>query len=185
METKYCNHCKQNFEVCDTTHWRINGRYSQCKIQMLDTHRKWKQRNPTKYSEYAAKYYVNNKEKVIKSNYTYCQKRRKIDPSYNLSILLRQRFGKALKHGSKTGSAVRDLGCTLKEFKLYLESKFQPGMTWENHGRTGWRIDHIKPLSKYDLTNPEELKQVLHYTNLQPLWATDNCRKSNRDNKVA
>ena len=50
-------------------------------------------------------------------------------------------------------------------------------MTWENYGRNGWEIDHIKPLSKCDLTDPEQFKEVCNYTNLQPLWAEDNLSK--------
>jgi hypothetical protein len=62
---------------------------------------------------------------------------------------------------------------------LYLEKQFAPGMTWENYGIDGWHIDHIIPLSsaKGDL---DQLKKLCHYTNLQPLWAEDNLKKSNR-----
>jgi hypothetical protein len=51
-------------------------------------------------------------------------------------------------------------------------------MSWENYGK--WHIDHIKPLSLFDLEDPEQLKQACHYTNLQPLWAEENIRKGNR-----
>lgn len=97
---------------------------------------------------------------------------------YKLACNLRTRTSRALTKG-KTGSAIKDLGCTVGELKLYLESKFQPGMTWDNYGRTGWHIDHVKPLANFDLTNPKEFKKAAHYTNLQPLWAEDNVRKSN------
>lgn len=72
------------------------------------------------------------------------------------------------------------LGCTVKELKLYLEKKFKPGMSWENHGLYGWHIDHIKPVSKFKLINPEEQKKCFHYTNLQPLWAKENIKKGNK-----
>lgn len=80
----------------------------------------------------------------------------------------------------KSGSAIRDLGCSMEELKVYLESKFQPGMSWDNYSFTGWHIDHIIPLSSFDLTDPEQFKQACHYTNLQPLWAEDNFKKSNK-----
>lgn len=84
---------------------------------------------------------------------------------------LRERFGKAFKNNYKTGSAVRDLGCTIEQFKVYLEEQFQEGMTWDNYGVTedgseGWHIDHIKPLAEFDLTNKEEQLEAVHYTNL-------------------
>jgi hypothetical protein len=51
-------------------------------------------------------------------------------------------------------------------------------MTWENWSVNGWHIDHIKPLSSFDLTDTEQLKEACSYNNLQPLWAKDNLKKS-------
>ena len=48
-------------------------------------------------------------------------------------------------------------------------------MSWDNHGK--WHIDHIKPCINFDLSKSEEQKQSIHYTNMQPLWATDNFHK--------
>ena len=53
-------------------------------------------------------------------------------------------------------------------------------MTWDNYGINGWHIDHIIPVSKFDLTNNEAIKVCFHYSNLQPLWAKDNLKKGNK-----
>ena len=50
-------------------------------------------------------------------------------------------------------------------------------MTWQNYG-DGWHIDHIHPCAAFDLTDPEQQKACFHWSNLQPLWAIDNFRKS-------
>lgn len=104
--------------------------------------------------------------------------RKKTDINFKLAINLRSRLLMAVKKSSKRGSAVRDLGCSIEFLKKYLESKFQPGMNWENWSRTGWHIDHILPLSSFDLSNREQLLKAVHYTNLQPLWAVDNLTKN-------
>jgi hypothetical protein len=78
----------------------------------------------------------------------------------------------------KAGSAVDCLGCTLAFLQEYLEERFSEEMTWDNYGE--WEIDHIFPLSKLDLTNPQDFAKACHYSNLQPLWSEDNLKKSNK-----
>jgi len=70
------------------------------------------------------------------------------------------------------------IGCTPVELKDYLTSKFTEGMTWELYGFHGWHIDHKVPLSSGH-TN-DELNSLCYYTNLQPLWESDNLRKSGK-----
>tara|TARA_R110000868_G_scaffold66014_6_gene197004 strand:+ start:5682 stop:6254 length:573 start_codon:yes stop_codon:yes gene_type:complete len=113
------------------------------------------------------------------SQKAYHRARIESDINYRLAKNLRSRLTSAIKHNSKTGSAIRDLGCDIEFLKNYLESLFTKGMSWNNYGK--WHIDHIKPLANFDLTNREELLKACHYTNLQPLWAIDNIRKSNKE----
>ena len=101
--------------------------------------------------------------------------RQSIQP--RLAHNMRSRLWSAISHCQKTGSAVRDLGCTINELRDHLEAQFQQGMTWDNWTRDGWHIDHIKPLASFDLTDREQFKEACHYTNLQPLWAEENLSK--------
>lgn len=105
---------------------------------------------------------------------------RKNNINYKISCYLRSRSGNAIKNNQKAGSFVRDLGCSIPELKLRLESMFQSGMTWDNWSRTGWHIDHIIPLDFFDLSNREEFLKAVHYTNLQPLWSKENLKKNNK-----
>lgn len=110
------------------------------------------------------------------------------NPSVKLKCTLRSRFSSALRNAmvaKKESSArvMKYIGCPINFFKKYLEYQFKPGMTWDNHGIHGWHIDHVIPLSSFDLTNEQAMKKAWHYTNLQPLWAKENLRKHNKKPK--
>lgn len=121
---------------------------------------------------------ISNKAKKLwaKNNPKYHSERLKKDPNAKLAHTIRVRINRAIKN--KAWSATKSLGCTIQELKLFIENKFQKGMSWENYGQ--WQLDHIYPLSKFDLTIKSEFEKACHYTNLQPLWKTDNIRKGNR-----
>lgn len=93
---------------------------------------------------------------------------------------LRRRLHKVLnsKSFNKNNKFKYILGCSPEELKSYLEAKFQPGMSWDNHSFEGWHIDHIIPLSSAN--SEEEVYKLCHYTNLQPLWKLENLQKSNK-----
>jgi hypothetical protein len=131
---------------------------------------------------YGIEYKENHKKemKEWKRNYSknYQRERRRNDINFKILCGLRERLNKAIKHNQKSGSAVKDLGCSVFELKIHLESKFQEGMTWENYGYRGWHIDHITPLISFNLQNREEFLKACHYSNLQPMWAEENLKKS-------
>ena len=70
------------------------------------------------------------------------------------------------------------VGCSIHFLKEYLSKQFKPGMNWDNVGK--WHVDHIIPVAKFDLKDPEQQKICFHYTNLQPLWATENLKKGKK-----
>ena len=125
-------------------------------------------------------YYKANKKEVIKQTSDYKIARCKVDPVFKLERNLRCRLYHALinQKADKSNRTKKLTGCELSFLKGYLESKFTEGMTWENHG--DWHIDHIKPCCSFDLTQEEEQKKCFHYTNLQPLWASDNLSKGGK-----
>lgn len=107
------------------------------------------------------------------------KRRNESDLQYRLSHLLRNRFTRALKGGYKTGSAIEALGCSIAYFKSHLERQFQEGMTWSNmgKGKGKWNIDHIIPLSSFDLSDISQIKIGCNYKNMRPLWQLDNDEK--------
>jgi hypothetical protein len=140
----------------------------------------YRENNRDKINTINKNWRYNNKEKVNKQIKVYLNNRLKTDLQFKLTHNLRNRLNSAIKGNYKAGSAVKDLGCSVEELKSYIESKFQPGMTWDNWTTDGWHIDHIKPLSSFDLTDRKQLLEACHYTNLQPLWAKDNIIKSDK-----
>lgn len=75
------------------------------------------------------------------------------------------------------GTVEELIGCSIPEFRSHIESQFRDGMGW---GVDGWHIDHILPLSYFNLSDPDEQKACFHYSNTQPLWAYENISKGNR-----
>jgi hypothetical protein len=200
-DIKTCSKC---FETKELIHFRKRklkysyGYYAECLVCSRSRNKQHRDKykeilNAKRREQYKAieikvrkyEYVQQNKERFAARNREYKRcyvANRKKDPLFKLQNNLRIRLITAIKQGSKAGSAVKDLGCSIEELKQYLESKFQPGMSWDNWGRHGWHIDHIKPLSRFDLSNREEFLKACHYTNLQPLWAIDNIRKGNKHN---
>jgi|688.fasta_scaffold120469_8 hypothetical protein len=180
----YCRSCYAEINKA----WRQNNPDRDKKI-----HQKWKQNNPDKVRKNNLKSYYNNHEKRKSKSRQYKQDNKNIlrikhrlytnkkyyeDIEYRLKILIRGRIWKALKRNSKQSSSLELLGCSINDLKIYLEKQFIDGMNWNNYGQ--WHIDHIKPCASFDLSLETEQKICFHYTNLQPLWAKDNIRKSNK-----
>lgn len=139
----------------------------------------YRKENPR--AEYHCQYEVGYRERRSELH----KEKQATDPQYRLRRALRARLKNAIKKNSKSGSAVETLGCSIAEFLIYLESQFCHGMTWQNFGRLDasgltWQIDHIRPLSSFDLTDDRQLREACHFTNLRPLWARDNRRKGNK-----
>ncbi len=106
------------------------------------------------------------------------KERWKWDIKFKIKGVLSSGLRSALKKNKKSGRTIELLGCTIEEFKKYIESKFTEGMSWENYGLRGWHIDHIIACDTFDLSQEEAQRFCFHYTNLQPLWGGDNLRKN-------
>jgi hypothetical protein len=151
--------------------------------------------NP-KVREYHRQRYLNNREEAIRYSAQWKkdnpEKRREHKRKYRQKINERirrqqsKRVSEALKSIGcrKKYSVLKYLGCTAVELIKHLEGQFQDGMNWDNYGvneenwKLAWQIDHIKPLNSFDLSQESEQMACFNYTNLQPLWAEENLRKS-------
>jgi len=101
------------------------------------------------------------------------------DVQYRIKCLLRTRLFAAIKTqgARKCGSTSQLIGCSIPDLLIHLESKFESGMNWENYGPV-WHVDHVMPLAIFDLTKESHQIRAFHFSNLQPLFALENCSKN-------
>lgn len=142
--------------------------------------RAWYEENREQVCADSRAYYQDNKPAIRVTRRKYQGEREKVDMAFRLGRRLRSRLYHALTGKNKAVSAVNDMGCTLPELRAHLEQQFQSGMTWDNYGAV-WEVDHIKPLANYDLTDRDTCLQLIHYSNLQPLFVADNRSKCNKE----
>lgn len=129
------------------------------KRRIAETGKNWSKANRHKLREYENKYRNRNIQ-------------------FRLRKILRSRLCNALRHQKsyKCNSTIGLLGCSIQDFKIYLETKFEVGMSWNNYGSV-WHIDHIMPCAIFDLSRTEHQKRCFHFSNLQPLFASENQKK--------
>jgi Holliday junction resolvase-like predicted endonuclease len=134
----------------------------------------WRERNPEYHKIYDKEYNIKHPE--FKKNYI--KKKRHNDDLFRLSGNIQRRVKIFLdsKNMTKKNKTFDIVGCSPNQLKEHLEKKFNDGMSWDNYGK--WHIDHIIPLSSAN--NEDEVYKLCHHTNLQPLWAEDNLKKSNK-----
>jgi hypothetical protein len=155
--------------------------YNSNKEKQIKNSINWQLNNPIKYKEIQSKYKKSSKGKITRKKYTdkvYREKYGK-DIQWTLKRNIRIRIYNSLKKEFKKGKTLDLLGCSIEDYKLYLESKFNKNMSWDNYGDY-WEIDHIKPLSRYNLLEETEQFKAFHYTNTQPLTIIENRKKSNK-----
>ena len=168
---------------------KIKNHYQETKQTILDYQKKYREENLGKIKERKKKYYNINKKEILDKNKIYRKntknirniyeyKNKKNDPIYSLLCGMRSRLCNYLKMCgiTKKNKTFDIVGCSPEFLKEHLEAQFTDGMSWDNRGE--WHIDHIIPLSS--AKTEDELYKLCHYENLQPLWAEDNLKKSNK-----
>ncbi len=99
-------------------------------------------------------------------------------PEYVIKKRMRSRVWKFCKFGISDIRTSKILGCSYKDFRKWIEDRFQPGMNWGNYGQ--WHIDHIRPCASFDLTKIESVMECFHHTNTCPMWGRDNIAKGSK-----
>ena len=159
--------------------------YHEHKTELAKYKSEYYQANKERLSKLNAKYRITHRDEISAYAHTHRietnkreRKRRQGDVNYKLAGYLRSRFYNAVKRGQKSGSAVKDLGCSIEAFRLFIENQFDGGMSWGNYGE--WHLDHVLPLASFDLTDRQQFLEACNWLNYQPMWAKDNRIKGAR-----
>lgn len=130
--------------------------------------------------EKSCKYQKENAKRVSKSHSKYYKNKRDTDKIFNLISKIRHRTCQIFRQKNflKNKSFKDYIGCTVEQLVLHIESQFKDNMTWDKVINGLIHIDHIKPI--HLANTEEEIYQLNHYTNLQPLWAKENLSKGGK-----
>lgn len=135
--------------------------------------------NKQDYIKNKIKQHYKDKYKKDIINFNYIIKRND-DVIYKIIDNLSRRAYKFLKRYKidKSITHMQLIGCSVNELKEHIKNQLKDNMTFDNYGL--WEIDHIKPITLFDLNNKNEMYECFNYKNLQPLWREDNIKKSNK-----
>ncbi|GHT66416.1 hypothetical protein FACS1894110_10060 [Spirochaetia bacterium] len=190
--SKVCTVCGEE-KPLEEYHNHPNGKYGKKSMCKSCASKKW------------TAYRKKNKERLNKNSIEYNKKHRK--HLYELRVIYEKEHPEKIKEwtrnrwykqnnyriknnlGRRVISALKKygltkdrhtkelVGCSIAELKRHIQDQFEIGMSWDNYGRGGWVIDHIKPCAMFDLTNQKQRSKCFHYTNLRPLWDHENAQK--------
>ena len=156
--------------------------YRENKIDMLAQMKAYYEENRDKKLKYAKEYRKKNKDVKNEYDRIYIFNRRHQDPVFRLKSNLRGRLHRYCKYSglNKRFKTMDSVGLSPADFKIYIESMFVDGMTWDNYGQGEgkWSIDHTKPLCT--AKTEEDVFTLNHYTNLRPMWWFDNLAKGGK-----
>ncbi|MDP3492855.1 MAG: hypothetical protein Q8R82_07055 [Hyphomonadaceae bacterium] len=167
---------------------KINRRWAEANAERIfEKDRRWYEANRCRVLEAARQYQLDHPERgrermqrwraadpegaKRKAN-TYQNNRYANDPIFKVRKVVSGRIKQALKCAvgspGKSRTTIELLGCSAEQYRTYLESLFDPNMTWENWGEM-WEIDHIVPIAAHDLSSDKGQQAAFHYSNTVPL----------------
>ena len=142
------------------------------------TAREWQLNNKERDSENKREWHKRNIVRRRREENEWRKNKYHSDPAFKLTVQMRNRIVKALDGIGKSDSTMKLVACTPEFLKRHLESQFADGMAWGQKGK--WHCDHRLPLAAFDLTDKRQQRYAFHWSNLQPLWAEVNLRKSDK-----
>jgi len=140
---------------------------------------KWRENNKEQFLENCKKY--RTKENVRLARNIKLKEKYHNDENYKKSLTLRHSIRQVISGKVKSLSKrnLELLGCTIEQFKQWIEFNFIDEMSWENYG-TYWNLDHVTPVSYFDLTNEKDTLACFQWSNTIPEITKKNYEKFNK-----
>lgn len=156
--------------------WKLANRERKKQLNRESAER-CRARDPEKARAKEREWYRRNPDKVKAK-----VQRQRATPGQRLNEAMSHGVWRCLRKGKESRSWTKLVPWTPEQLMEHLERQFKPGMTWDNYGRRGWHVDHIRPLASFTFTTSEDdaFKQAWALDNLQPLWETENLKKSSK-----
>lgn len=170
-----CKDCLKKYR--DDNEENIKKYRDDNKERISNLNKKYNLENKEKRKLYNKIYKEKNREKNREKINEYYRNRKKIDPIFKFKLSVRNLIYNSFKRlgSTKSNKSIDILGCSFEYFKIHIESQFNENMSWDNYG-TYWEFDHIKQLAY--AKNFDEIIELNHYTNFQPLEISLNRMKN-------
>jgi len=172
------NTCKRCYRKRQRQHYHADPAKTQRDNRKKNAKRKeskriWAAKNP----EMRARWRRNNPDKIKACAKRSREKERK-DPIKRLAASMRAGLRYSLRRNKNGHHWEYLVGYTMSDLRVHLESMFKDGMSWDNYGE--WHIDHIRPIASFTFKDYQDIEflECWSLQNLQPLWASENHRKS-------
>lgn len=181
-----CKDCRKKYRETNkgVINQKLKEYYAANKATLLDKHKQYRIGHKESISEQRKEYRNrdNVKEHIKHKNRGYLpfkkdkiKLKRQTDLKFRLSEILRSKFNRAIKRNTYSNF----LGCDIEYLKKWIEYRWDKDMNWENYGEC-WHIDHILPINQFTILDDSEIKVCFHWTNLQPLYKSENISKSDK-----
>jgi hypothetical protein len=175
---KICNQCNESKHLDDfTVKEKLTGKlFNQCRLCRSIYSKILASRPEVKAvrREQKLQYWIEKKRELQPRRTTYMRKKRQDDPDFKIANVMRCTLSYLLT--GKIKSTKKKIGCDANTLRKYISSQFVKGMSWGNYGE--WEVDLKIPVSKFNQLDKVEFENCWHYSNLQPLWKSDNRLKS-------
>lgn len=158
--------------------------YEANKEKNFENKRKQRAERPHIERLWKEKYKLENPEKINEYHRKWKSMKRESDPCFKIRENMSRRIRYellTLLNDQKTQNTIYYIGCSIEHLKIYLEARFDIGMSWKLYGK--WHIDHIIPCVSWNLQNEIDKYMCFNFRNVQPLWASVNKSKRDRINE--